>query len=152
MSYISFFFKSIISVKQKKDWGAPQKHTFWISQEENLCSLVLKLAVFPSTYRSTTTRCIVVFLLFFAPCTRYFFQRDTSSESNCNSNCWGQPSSQNRFCIPDLFTLHVQDLHLCKLHNKKRDTPTLSFHYLLHSVFIVVSGSDRNTKELFIFS
>ena len=31
-------------------------------------------------------------LLFFTRCTRYFFQRDTSSESNCNRSFWGQPS------------------------------------------------------------
>ena len=35
----------------------------------------------------------------FAWCTRYFFQRDTSSKNNCNRNYWGQPSGWKRLIV-----------------------------------------------------
>ena len=43
-------------------------------------------------------------------CTRYFFQRDTSSESNYNRSCWGRPSGWNCFSVPLSFTQHVRDI------------------------------------------
>ena len=51
----------------------------------------MRCTIFLSTYRNTTIRCIMRAALYSKNCTRYFFQRDTSSESNYNRSCPGQP-------------------------------------------------------------
>ena len=62
------------------------------------CSLVLKVRKWDSLFFRVltgtycTTRCIAQLVLFFEKCTRYFCQHEASSESNCNRDCWGQPS------------------------------------------------------------
>ena len=68
----------------------------------------MRCAVFPSTYRNTTAWCIMRAALYFRKCTRYFFQRDTSSESNCNRSFRGQPSGKTGCLLlsSTLYTLH----------------------------------------------
>ena len=62
-------------------------------QEKNLCSLVLKLKVFYfRVFTGQTTRCITRAALFFKNVPGTFFQREASSESNCNRDCRGQPA------------------------------------------------------------
>ena len=51
-----------------------------------------EIRCFSEYLQEPTTRCIAQLVLFFFKCTRYFFQRDTSSESNCNRDCQGHPS------------------------------------------------------------
>ena len=74
-----------------------EKH---FSQEFFVCSLVLKLKVynfrvFIGTYNTVYRAAHALFL----NCTRYFFQHDTSSESNCNRSFWDQPSGWNQLIV-----------------------------------------------------
>ena len=43
-------------------------------------------------------------------CTRYFFQRNTSSESNCNRSFWGQPSGLTVNCSFPLHSTRIRTL------------------------------------------
>ena len=96
----------------------------------------MSCAVVPSTYRSNTTRCITRVALFLKQCTRYFFQRDTSSESNCNRNFRGQPSGWNWL----IFVMCTSTLVCSSLQNYKIDTisyypPICNTHFYIAHYF-----------------
>ena len=102
-------------------WSRFNGRNFWNAlnsnqaQEKNSCSLVLKLKVWD--------RCISKYLQGhyntvyhessapFLKCTRHFFQREASSESNCNSSFRGQPSGSNRRLFLPLHSTRVLPLN-----------------------------------------
>ena len=77
-----------------------------ISQENVSCSLVLKVKKRDALYFQVLTGAVHTVYhessALFKKCTRYFFQRDTSSESNCNRSFRGHPSGLTIECSTPL--------------------------------------------------
>ena len=105
------------------------------AQEKNSCSLVLKLKVFRSLYFRVFTGAVHKVYhgaaLFKKKCTRYFFQRDTSSESNCNRSFRGQPSGWNRLLVVMCTSTRV--LPLISTNFKQQAIPL--YHFIWVSIF-----------------
>ena len=105
------------SSKKKRLWISSKLHTYHtvhltrinhtilvqssvnVSQEKKLCSLVLKLKVFFQVFIGALHTVYHESSTLFFKCTRYFFRRDTSSESNCNRNYRGRPSGWNQWLL-----------------------------------------------------
>ena len=78
-------------------------HWSLTSQQKKSCSLVLKVkkraALFFQVLTGIYNTGYGESSALLKKCTRYFFQRDTSSESNCNRSFRGQPSGWNRLIV-----------------------------------------------------
>ena len=134
------------SIKTKFGMLDADKNTVWYRmamhpQEKNSCSLVLKLKVFLSLYFQVLTGALHTVYhessSLFKKCTRYFFQRDTSSEAVVIAIVEADPLAKivSVFLFPSLYT--YWDLRSRKLHYK-RVAPVLKFPLFL-SVFLAVS-------------
>jgi len=135
-------------------WNVHQKlYHIWfsITQQKNSCSLVLKVKKWAALFFRVltgiynTVYCTASAL--FLKCTRYFFQREASSEAVVIAIVEADPLAKivSVFLFPSLYT--YWDLLSRKLH-KKRDAPILSFPLLL-PVFLAVSRMAKKHKRNF---
>ena len=63
------------------------------------------------------------------------FQLDTSNESYCNKNCWGQPSSQNQLIVTAVY-MYTCSFHVSrKLDTNKEPSSNTHFHMGLYCSF-----------------
>ena len=98
-----------------------------------------ELRCFSEYLQEPTTRCIAQLVLFFLKCTRYFFQRDTSSESSCNRSFRGQPSGWNRLLV--MMCTSTRILYPISTNFKQRAIPQYPLLYGSLSFILWLKGN-----------